>query len=124
MTPDANTIVNVKSGLRLIDDRSSVALLIVAFALTLVSVGAGAAELILRDVNIVELDRGAIVPHKVVIIRDGSIYSVSEVGAADAQASSAGAIVVDGTGKFLIPGLVEGHAHLGTEKMRFGPIRG
>jgi cytosine/adenosine deaminase-related metal-dependent hydrolase len=77
---------------------------------------AAALELVLRDVNIVAIDEGTIVPNQTVVIRGNSIISVSE-GPAGALSLSAGAEVVNGSGKFLIPGLVEGHAHLGTAKM-------
>lgn len=77
---------------------------------------AGAGELVLRDVNLVAIDRGVIVPHQTVVIRGGRIAKVLEQPA-DAQNFAANATVVNGSGKFLIPGLVEGHAHLGTEKM-------
>jgi cytosine/adenosine deaminase-related metal-dependent hydrolase len=75
---------------------------------------AGAFALVLRDVNIVAIDDGKIVPHQTVVIRGSNIVSVSPDGA---RAFAAGAVVVNGSGKFLIPGLVEGHAHLPTEKM-------
>jgi hypothetical protein len=87
--------------------------------MTLASCGlpsAAAAELVLRDVNIVAIDSGTVMPHQTVLIRGGVIVSVTQppVGA---PPPSAGAVVVSGSGKFLIPGLVEGHAHLGTGKM-------
>jgi cytosine/adenosine deaminase-related metal-dependent hydrolase len=75
---------------------------------------AHADELILRDVNLVAIDDGTVVPHQSVVIRGSRIVSVSQ---ASAEPASTGARVVIGSGKFLIPGLVEGHAHIGTAAM-------
>jgi cytosine/adenosine deaminase-related metal-dependent hydrolase len=95
--------------------KTSIRLLIVTVLplFLLSSVRAGA--LVLRDVNIIAIDDGTVAPHQTVVIRGDRIVSVSE-HLSDAIAPS-GAVVIDGSGKFLIPGLVEGHAHLGTGKM-------
>jgi hypothetical protein len=87
--------------------------LALAFVVCRLSVAA-ADELIVRDVNIVAIDDGSVVPHQTVMIRDGRIIGVSHESAGR---FAAGARVVNGTGKYLIPGLVEGHAHVGTGKM-------
>jgi hypothetical protein len=97
--------------------RAGVAATLAAFVGTLGGGEASAAELVLRDVNIVAIDEGTIVPHQTVVIRGSSISSVSPAAVADSPAVAADAVIVNGSGKFLIPGLVEGHAHLVTEKM-------
>ena len=48
-------------------------------------------------------------PNRTVIVRDGRI---AQIGAAGSVAPPAGATVVQGRGKYLIPGLAEMHAHL------------
>ena len=50
-----------------------------------------------------------VLPNRTVIVRDGRI---AQVGAAGTLSPPAGATVVQGRGKFLIPGLAEMHAHL------------
>src|SRR5215207_4434863 len=49
------------------------------------------------------------VPGRTVIVRDGRI---AEIGAAGSLTPPAGATVIQGRGKYLIPGLAEMHAHL------------
>ncbi|HUG41586.1 MAG TPA: amidohydrolase family protein, partial [Longimicrobiales bacterium] len=63
--------------------------------------------LVIRNVNVIPMDRPEVLPDRTVVIRDGRIESVGT-----AASVPAGAIVVDGAGKFLIPGLAEMHAHV------------
>ena len=58
-------------------------------------------------VNVVDVISGRIIPNRTVKIRGGTVASVTESGA------PRGARVVDGRGKFLIPGLWDMHAHTG-----------
>jgi imidazolonepropionase-like amidohydrolase len=50
-----------------------------------------------------------VLPNRTVIVRDGRI---AQIGATGTLAPPAGATVVQGRGKFLMPGLAEMHAHL------------
>ena len=50
-----------------------------------------------------------VLPNRTVIVRDGLI---TQVGAAGALAPPSGATVIQGRGKYLMPGLAEMHAHL------------
>ncbi|HKP14435.1 MAG TPA: amidohydrolase family protein [Gemmatimonadaceae bacterium] len=50
-----------------------------------------------------------LLPNRTVIVRDGRI---AQVGAAGTLAPPAGATVIQGRGKYLMPGLAEMHAHL------------
>jgi imidazolonepropionase-like amidohydrolase len=59
------------------------------------------------DVNVVPMDRERVLSGQTVIIRDGRI---AEMGAG--LQPPAGATVVDGGGRYLIPGLSEMHAHI------------
>jgi imidazolonepropionase-like amidohydrolase len=54
------------------------------------------------------MDRERTLPHETVIVRDGRIAAV---GAASSLAIPAGAQRIDGTGRFLIPGLADAHVH-------------
>ncbi len=77
-------------------------------SLTLAHSAAGA-ELVIEQVTVVSPQLAAAQPKQNVLVRDGRIVSVSSkpVGAA------AGAVRLDGRGKFLTPGLMDSHVHVG-----------
>ena len=60
-------------------------------------------------VNVLPMDKDAVLADQTVVVSDGKIVSVAP--AAKAQVP-AGALKVDGKGKFLMPGLGELHAHI------------
>ena len=62
--------------------------------------------LVVRNVNVVELDAGRVVAARDVVVRGGRIVRVSPTSASPVEGRA-----VDGTGKFLIPGLWDMHAH-------------
>lgn len=68
---------------------------------------------VISDVTVIPMTGAASAVHQTVIVRDGRI---AEIGPAAGLRAPAGAAIVDGTGKFLIPGLFEMHAH--TSKTR------
>jgi len=70
---------------------------------------AAPAELVINDVTVIPMDKESVDEHQFVTIHDGVI-----VGIATQPASPAGSnrLVIDGRGKFLIPGLVDAHAHV------------
>jgi imidazolonepropionase-like amidohydrolase len=61
------------------------------------------------NVNVVPMDRDRILSGQTVIVRGGKI---AELGPSDRVKAPAGATIVDGAGKYLIPGLAEMHAHI------------
>jgi imidazolonepropionase-like amidohydrolase len=61
------------------------------------------------DVNVAPMDRELILANQTVIVKDGKIV---EMGAADKVKPPAGALRIDGRGKFLMPGLADLHVHL------------
>jgi imidazolonepropionase-like amidohydrolase len=69
--------------------------------------------LAIRNVTVIPMTGAAPSANRTVIVRDGRI---AEIGPATDVRAPADAIVVDGTGKYLIPGLFEMHAH--TSKTR------
>lgn len=87
---------------------------LVGFVLAFViaqSVGAQGREraLVIRDVTVIAATGAAPRPHATVIIENGRIRTVTS----DREPQvPAGAWIVDGGGKFLVPGLWEMHAHL------------
>ena len=61
------------------------------------------------DVSVIPMDRNGVLEHQTVIVRDGLIATVGPVATVRPPA---GTTVVDGRGKFLMPGLGDAHAHL------------
>ena len=79
--------------------------------LTLASVPAAALcaqETAIVDVALVPLDRDTLLEHRTVIVRGDRIVAVGPA----AGVKAAGARVVDGRGKYLMPGLLDMHVHL------------
>ena len=60
-------------------------------------------------VNVIPMDRERVLTDQTVIIRDGRI---AEIGNTARVKVPAGALRIDATGKYLIPGLVDMHTHL------------
>jgi imidazolonepropionase-like amidohydrolase len=67
---------------------------------------AAAGDLWIRDVTVVSSDRPAPLLHANVHVRDTRIVSVGP------DVPPPGARVIDGTGRWLVPGLIDGHTHL------------
>jgi imidazolonepropionase-like amidohydrolase len=67
------------------------------------------ATVVIRDVTVLPMDSAATLPDQNVIIRDGK---VQRVGAERDVPVPSGAIVIDGRGKYLAPGLADMHVHL------------
>ena len=66
------------------------------------------ADFLVRNVAIVDVSTGLTVPGRDVVVRDGRIDTIGASGAGGAQD---GLVVVDGTGKFLVPGFWDMHVH-------------
>jgi hypothetical protein len=79
--------------------------------LLLLAVLAGAAcadELVLKNVNVVDVESGAIIAGRSVLVRDGYIR---EIGAQESVRAAAGARVIDEGGRYLMPTLWDMHVH-------------
>lgn len=68
----------------------------------------GDAGLAIENVGVVDVERGTVVPGQTVLVRGGRI---ERIGPAGRVRVPAGAARVDGTGKFLAPGLWDMHVH-------------
>ena len=64
---------------------------------------------VFENVNVIPMDRERVLKNRTVVVRDGLI---AEVGDARKVKAPAGAVRVDGRGKYLMPGLVDMHTHL------------
>jgi len=60
-------------------------------------------------VNVIPMDKETVLRDQTVVVREGRIESISPAGKAQIPA---GAVSVDGKGKYLIPALAEMHAHI------------
>src|SRR5688572_12285774 len=60
-------------------------------------------------VNVLPMDKEHVLADQTVVVTDGKITSIAPAAAAQVPA---GAVRVDGTGKYLLPGLGELHAHI------------
>jgi len=68
--------------------------------------------LAITNVSVIPMDRERVLPHETVILREGRIAAM---GPFDRVAIPADAQRVDGSGRFLIPGLVDAHVHYDEE---------
>ena len=64
------------------------------------------------NVDVIPMDREGVLENQTVVVVGGVI---SEVGAAGDVSVGSGAMVIDGTGRYLMPGLSEMHAHVPPE---------
>jgi imidazolonepropionase-like amidohydrolase len=73
-------------------------------------------------VSVVPMDREGTLPNHTVVVRDGRVVAI---GPAASTPVPAGAARIDGRGKFLVPGLIDMHAHLvgGDESLATGAGR-
>jgi imidazolonepropionase-like amidohydrolase len=71
--------------------------------------GNGQASIAIRDVTVIPMSAAGPSAHQTVLVRDGRI---AQIGRLTDVRVPAGAVVVDGAGKYLIPGLFEMHAHM------------
>lgn len=66
------------------------------------------AELLISDVNVVDVQAGVILENQQVIIDSGKIKTISD----DVDSKFKFSETIDGSGKYLLPGLAEMHAHI------------
>jgi imidazolonepropionase-like amidohydrolase len=81
---------------------------LIAFLATTPAVAAAQPTVVIRNVTVIPMTGAAPVARQSVVVRDGRI---AEIGPSAQVRMPAGATVVDATGKYLIPGLFEMHAH-------------
>lgn len=66
-------------------------------------------ELVFTSVNVIPMDRDVVLENKVVVIKNGIITAIGEAGK---TVWSKNATVINASGKYLMPGLAEMHAHI------------
>jgi imidazolonepropionase-like amidohydrolase len=73
----------------------------------LLACSATAQTVVFRNVNVIPMTSNKVLEKQTVVVKDGRVATISKI--ADAPKD---AVVVDGTGKYLIPGLAEMHGHV------------
>jgi imidazolonepropionase-like amidohydrolase len=72
---------------------------------------------VFRNVNVIPMTSDKVIPRQTVVVTDGKIQSVGVMAKVPE-----GAKVVDGSGKYLIPGLAEMHGHIPPPQAPLGMI--
>lgn len=73
------------------------------------TISAAAPVTAFADVTVIPMDRERVLEHQTVIVRDGMIEQIGDLGQIETPAD---ATVIDGRGKYLMPGLVDMHVHV------------
>lgn len=73
---------------------------------------AAKAPVLFDNVQLFDADKGAFLPARAVLAQDGKIAAI---GAAGSLKAPAGAKVIDGRGKTLVPGIWDSHLHIGDD---------
>lgn len=76
------------------------------------------AALVIRDVNVLNIRDGNFSDHQFVYIDSGRIVKISD----EELPTNENSQVIDGSGKYLMPGLAEMHAHIPTESSWGGQV--
>ena len=85
-------------------------LAVIAAALSAKAGGAEPAILAIRDATLFDAVNGVMLPHRTIVIAGGRIQAI---GSPQQQVKiPAGARVLEARGKYVIPGLIEAHAHM------------
>ncbi len=66
-------------------------------------------EIVFRSVNVIPMDKEQVIKNQDVVVKNGVIVAIGNAGKVKYDKN---ALVIDGTGKFLMPGLAEMHAHV------------
>ena len=85
-------------------------LLYCLFFLFTQSIQAQNAKIIIKDVNLITMTSNTVQPMKSVLIEGGKI---TQINAFKKLSKDKNTVIIDGRGKYLMPGLADMHAHLG-----------
>jgi hypothetical protein len=102
---------------------SSIVAALAVFGLPSVATGQSAVGIpnaqtpvVFQNVNLIRMDRERVETGQTVVVQDGRIVAIAAVGQAPVPDR---AMVIDGTGRYLLPGLADAHVHLeGWEGLR------
>lgn len=89
---------------------------LVLAAVLLPAATAGAQDaIVLQDVSVLDVEAGTVLPDRTVIVEGAEIAWIGPAGEAPVPE---GATVIDGTGRFLLPGLADMHVHMDASDVR------
>ena len=89
---------------------SAIAILFLLFSCNSQTAESSAAkEIVFHGVNVISMDNEKIITNQDVLIKEGKIAAIGDAGKVT---FSKDALIIDGNGKYLIPGLTEMHAHI------------
>src|SRR5919106_6651379 len=83
--------------------------LAVIFVFAALALQVSAQTVAFTNVNVIPMDRERVLANQTVVVKNGVIV---EIGNAKKVKLPKDAVRIDGTGKYLIPGLVDMHTHL------------
>jgi imidazolonepropionase-like amidohydrolase len=66
-------------------------------------------EIVFRSVNVIPMDREQVIENQIVLVKNGKIQSIGDAKKVKYRKN---ALVIDGQGRYLMPGLAEMHAHV------------
>ncbi len=91
-------------------------LLALVFVLAPLATSVSAQTVAFTNVNVIPMDRERVLANQTVVIKNGVI---AEIGNAKNVKLAKDAVRIDGTGKYLVPGLVDMHTHLLSDSDEF-----
>ena len=80
----------------------------------------GPADVIVTHANIVDVERGLVLADRTIVVRAGRIERIDSGG----PANRPGRVVLDGTGRYVLPGLWDMHVHIGDDQRTLGLLLG
>jgi imidazolonepropionase-like amidohydrolase len=80
--------------------------LFIVFLVAIILGFAGNAQLLIRNTTVVDVEARKLLPGQTVVVEDGKIKAVGKKISVPQDAQ-----VIDGTGKYLLPGFVDAHVH-------------
>jgi hypothetical protein len=86
------------------------------FTFAALAIPVSAQTVAFTNVNVIPMDRERVVANQTVVIKNGLIV---EIGDAKKVKLAKDAVRIDGTGKYLLPGLVDMHTHLLSDSDEF-----
>ena len=67
-----------------------------------------------QDISVIAMDTDRVLTRQTVVVRDGKIFEISSAMTAQLPP---GTTVINGQGKFLVPGLADMHTHVDRREM-------
>ncbi len=89
-------------------------LLLLSLSITLLYSSYAQHTTLIKQVNIIDVEKGIVIKNANVLLRDSSIVNIS-TGKPNYTADA----IIDGNNRFLIPGLWDMHVHLWTDSLLF-----